>query len=122
MDSLIALLTILRYNPSLKSIDISRPIPQHQHTNWMDDIAIHIAQMLEVSRPEDIEHFLPIFSIRKTMCYKNYTFKSSKSVILVSCGFARKCSTTKHSFFLISVGQLFISDHADLDSILLVIA
>ena len=48
MDSLIALLTILRYNPSLKSIDISRPIPQHQHSNWMDDMAIHIAQMLEV--------------------------------------------------------------------------
>jgi len=47
MDSLIALLTILRYNPSLKSIDISRPIPQHQHSNWMDDMAIHIAQMLE---------------------------------------------------------------------------
>ena len=48
MDSLIALLTILRYNPSLKSIDISRPIPQHQYSNWMDDITIHIAQMLEV--------------------------------------------------------------------------
>ena len=48
MDSLIALLTILRYNPSLKSIDLSRPIPQYQHSNWMDDVAIHIAQMLEV--------------------------------------------------------------------------
>jgi hypothetical protein len=48
MDSLIALLTILRYNPSLKSIDLSRPIPQHQYANWMDDVAIHIAQMLEV--------------------------------------------------------------------------
>jgi hypothetical protein len=48
MDSLIALLTILRYNPSLKSIDISRPIPQHQYSNWMDDVAIHIAHMLEV--------------------------------------------------------------------------
>lgn len=48
MDSLIALLTILRYNPSLKSIDISRPVPQYQHSNWMDDIAIHIAHMLEV--------------------------------------------------------------------------
>ncbi|CAF1044618.1 unnamed protein product [Rotaria sordida] len=47
MDSLIALLTILRYNPSLKSIDLSRPIPQYQHSNWMDDIAIHIAHMLE---------------------------------------------------------------------------
>ncbi|CAF1648267.1 unnamed protein product, partial [Didymodactylos carnosus] len=46
-DSLIALLTILRYNPSLKSIDISRPIPLFHHTNWMDDVAIHIAQMLE---------------------------------------------------------------------------
>lgn len=54
MDSLIALLTILRYNPSLKSVDISRPIPQHQHTNWMDDIAIHIAQMLEVNLDETI--------------------------------------------------------------------
>jgi len=48
MDSLIALLTILRYNPSLKSIDLSRPIPQYQYTNWMNDVAIHIAQMLEV--------------------------------------------------------------------------
>jgi len=48
MDSLIALLTILRYNPSLKSIDLSRPVPQRQYTNWMDDVAIHIAQMLEV--------------------------------------------------------------------------
>ena len=48
MDSLIALLTILRYNPSLKSIDLSRPIPQYQYTNWTDDIAIHIAHMLEV--------------------------------------------------------------------------
>jgi protein tyrosine phosphatase len=48
MDSLIALLTILRYNPSLKSIDLSRPIPQYQYTNWMDEVAIHIAQMLEV--------------------------------------------------------------------------
>ncbi len=48
MDSLIALLTILRYNPSLKSIDLSRPIPHYQYTNWMDDVAIHIAQMLEV--------------------------------------------------------------------------
>jgi protein tyrosine phosphatase len=48
MDSLIALLTILRYNPSLKSIDLSRPIPHYQYSNWMDDVAIHIAQMLEV--------------------------------------------------------------------------
>jgi len=48
MDSLIALLTILRYNPSLKSIDLSRPIPQYQYSNWMDEVAIHIAQMLEV--------------------------------------------------------------------------
>ena len=45
---LIALLTILRYNPSLKSIDISRPIPHYQYSNWMDDVAIHIAHMLEV--------------------------------------------------------------------------
>jgi hypothetical protein len=48
MDSLIALLTILRYNPSLKSVDLSRPIPQYQYSNWMDDVAVHIAQMLEV--------------------------------------------------------------------------
>ena len=106
MDSLIALLTILRYNPSLKSIDLSRPIPQNQHTNWMDDIAIHIAQMLEVSRQDDIEGCLRFLPIRKTTFYKNYTSKSSKFVILVSCGFARKCSTIKHSCFLISVGQL----------------
>ncbi|CAF1577333.1 unnamed protein product, partial [Adineta steineri] len=47
MDSLIAILTILRYNPSIKSIDISRPVPQFHYTNWMDDVAIHIANMLE---------------------------------------------------------------------------
>ncbi|UJR35786.1 hypothetical protein I4U23_028534 [Adineta vaga] len=47
MNSLVALLTVLRYNPSLKTVDLSRPVPQYQHTNWVDDIAIHIAQMLE---------------------------------------------------------------------------
>jgi hypothetical protein len=49
MDSLIALLTILRHNPSLKSIDLSRPVPQYHYSNWVDDVAIHIAHMLEVS-------------------------------------------------------------------------
>jgi hypothetical protein len=48
MDSLIAILTILRYNPSLKCIDLSRPVPQYHYSNWVDDVAIHIANMLEV--------------------------------------------------------------------------
>jgi hypothetical protein len=104
MDSLIALLTILRYNPSLKSIDLSRPIPQYQYTNWMNDVAIHIAQMLEVIiylEEKDLNFFL----FRKIMFYKKYMFKNLKFVIQVLCGFVKKCNIIKHYFFLILVGM-----------------
>lgn len=63
MDSLIALLTILRYNPSLKSIDLSRPVPHYQYTNWMDDVAIHIAQMLEVRMRIRLKRIIVFFDV-----------------------------------------------------------
>lgn len=65
MNSLVALLTVLRYNPSLKTVDLSRPVPQYQHTNWVDDIAIHIAQMLEVSLAARRCRRSAVFSVEK---------------------------------------------------------
>jgi len=106
MDSLIALLTILRYNPSLKSIDLSRPIPQYQYSNWMDEVAIHIAQMLEVIIDfKNKQKTLEFFFFRKIPFYKNYMFKNLKFVIQVLCGFVIKCNIMKHYFFLILVGM-----------------
>lgn len=33
----------------LKSLNVSRPVPQFQHANWMDEIAQHFANMLKVN-------------------------------------------------------------------------
>lgn len=41
--------TILNYNRTLKSINISRPVPNYQYANWMDEIAQHFAKMLKVN-------------------------------------------------------------------------
>ena len=31
------------------SLNISRPVPQYQFANWMDEIAIHFSKMLKVN-------------------------------------------------------------------------
>lgn len=49
IESLIALATILKYNKTLISINVNRPVPQYQFASWMDEIAQHFAQMLKVN-------------------------------------------------------------------------
>ncbi len=46
---MIAISTILNYNKSLLSLNISRPVPQYQFANWMDEIATHFSKMLKVN-------------------------------------------------------------------------
>ena len=41
--------TILNYNKSLCSLNVSRPSPQYQFSNWMDEIAQHFALMLKLN-------------------------------------------------------------------------
>jgi hypothetical protein len=47
IESLIAISTVLHYNRTLQSLNINRPVPQHEMTNWMDEIAQHFAIMLK---------------------------------------------------------------------------
>lgn len=49
IESLIALSTILKYNKTLVSINVNRPLPQYEFANWMDEIAQHFATMLKVN-------------------------------------------------------------------------
>lgn len=50
IESLIALATILKFNKTLQSINVNRPVPQYQFANWMDEIAQHFAIMLKVNQ------------------------------------------------------------------------
>jgi hypothetical protein len=50
MESLIAIATILNTNKSLVSLNVSRPVPDYQLANWMDEIAQHFASMLKVNQ------------------------------------------------------------------------
>ncbi len=47
MESLIAISTVLNYNRSLQTLNINRPVPQHEFTSWMDEVAQHYAIMLK---------------------------------------------------------------------------
>ena len=47
---MIALSTVLHYNHALKGLNINRPVPQHETTNSMDEIAQHYAIMLSKNR------------------------------------------------------------------------
>lgn len=49
MECLIAIATVLHYNKTLRSINLNRPVPQYEITNWMDEIVQHYAIMLKVN-------------------------------------------------------------------------
>ena len=56
IESLIALATILKFNKTLQSINVNRPVPQYQFANWMDEIAQHFAIMLKVNQSRQEIH------------------------------------------------------------------
>lgn len=49
IESLIAISTVLNYNKTLKSLNVNRPVPQYQFSNWMDEIAQHFTIMLKAN-------------------------------------------------------------------------